>query len=179
LGFTLVFVSLGTAAGYLGSTLAFIRVWLSRVGGIVVIIFGINMIGLIRIPFLQYDLRVHTPLKKTTGFLQSFLMGVFFSAGWTPCVGPVLGAILTLALNGGSIGKGALLLTVYSIGLGVPFLIAALGVGWVTQLLKRYAKALRIIEIAMGIVLVVVGIMLFMGTFNELARFGIFIDFGI
>lgn len=179
LGFSIVFISLGVAAGYLGGALASIRLWLSRIGGIIVIVFGLNIIGWIRIPFLQYDLRIHSPLKRTTGFLQSVLMGIFFSAGWTPCVGPVLGAILTLALNGGSIGRGALLLTFYSLGLGVPFLIAALGVGWVTQLLKKYGKTLRIIEIVMGIMLVIVGVMLFMGTFNELARFGIFIDFGI
>jgi len=179
LGFTVVFVTLGMAAGALGAALAPIRYWLTRVGGIVVIIFGIHMTGLIRIPFLDYDLRRHSPLKKSTGLLPSFLMGVFFSAGWTPCVGPVLGAILTLALNGGSLAKGALLLTTYSLGLGIPFLVAALAIEWISRLLKRYSKFLHYVEIVMGIVLVIVGIMLFLGTFNQLARFGIFVDFGI
>ena len=179
LGFSVVFVTLGIAAGVLGAALAPIRYWLTRVGGIVVILFGIHMTGLIRIPFLDYDLRLFSPLKISTGLLPSFLMGVFFSAGWTPCVGPVLGAILTLALNGGSLAKGALLLATYSLGLGIPFLVAALTIEWFSQLLKRYSKFLHYVEIAMGIVLIIVGIMLFLGTFNQLARFGIFVDFGI
>ncbi len=179
LGFTIVFVTLGTAAGALGAMLAPIRYWLTRVGGIVVIILGIHMTGLIRIPFLDYDLRRHSPLEKSTGFIPSLLMGVFFSAGWTPCVGPVLGAILTLALNGGSLVNGALLLMTYSLGLGIPFLVAALAIEWITRYLKRYSKFLHYLEIVMGVVLVIIGIMLFVGTFNQLAQFGIFVDFGI
>lgn len=179
LGFSFVFVTLGTLAGALGMVLAPIRYWLTRLGGIVVIVLGIHMTGLIRIPFLEYDLRAHSTLQHTTGFLPSFMMGVFFSAGWTPCVGPVLGTILTLALNGGSILKGALLLITYSFGLGIPFLIAALAIDWITRIFKRYTKFLHYIEILMGIVLIIVGVMLFMGTFSQLARFGIFVDFGL
>lgn len=178
-GFSVVFVLLGMAAGAIGFLLSPIRYWLTRIGGIVVIIFGLNMIGLIRIPFLQYDLRHHTTLQKTTGLLPSFLMGVFFSAGWTPCVGPTLGAILTMAMSGGSLIKGGILLSVYSLGLAIPFLLAALAIDWVSRLLKRYGKYLHFVEIAMGIVLVIIGIMLFLGSFNELARFGFFYDFGI
>lgn len=179
LGFSVVFVTLGTLAGALGATLAPIRYWLTRVGGIIVIFLGIHMTGLIRIPFLDYDIRRHTPLEKTTGFLPSFLMGFFFSAGWTPCVGPVLGAILTLAMNGGSLVQGALLLLTYSLGLGIPFLIAALAIDWISRILKRYSKFLHYLEIFMGVILIVVGIMLFLGTFNQLSQFGIFVDFGI
>jgi cytochrome c-type biogenesis protein len=178
-GFSVVFVLLGATAGVLGAALFPIRYWLTRIGGVVVVIFGLNMTGLIRIPFLQYDLRYHTALQKTTGLLPSFLMGVFFSAGWSPCVGPTLGAILTMALGGGSPVDGALLLSVYSLGLGIPFLLAALAIDWISVFLKRNAKILHYFEIAMGIVLVVIGIMLFLGTFNELARYGIFYDFGI
>jgi len=94
-------------------------------------------------------------------------------------VGPVLGAILTLAINGGSITQGVSLLTAYSIGLAIPFLVAALGIGWVTTILRRYGKVMRYIEIGMGIVLIIVGFMLFMGTFEQLARFGLFVDFGL
>jgi cytochrome c-type biogenesis protein len=91
----------------------------------------------------------------------------------------VLGAILTLALNGGSISQGASLLSAYSAGLAIPFLIAALGVGWVTKILRKYGKVMRYVEIAMGVILVIVGIMLFSGTFERLAQFGIWIDFGL
>jgi cytochrome c-type biogenesis protein len=178
-GFSVVFVLLGMAAGAIGSLLAPIRYWLTRIGGIVVIVFGLNMTGWIRIPFLQYDLRHHTTLQKSTGLLQSFLMGVFFSAGWTPCVGPTLGAILTMALSGGSLVTGGLLLSVYSLGLGIPFLAAAFTIDWISRFLRQYGKYLHYVEIAMGIVLIIIGIMLFLGTFNELARFGVFFDFGI
>jgi cytochrome c-type biogenesis protein len=179
LGFSAVFITLGMAAGALGSILSPIRYWLTRIGGVVVIIFGLNMTGLIRIPFLQYDLRHHTALQKTTGLLPSFLMGVFFSAGWTPCVGPTLGAILTMAMSGGSLDDGAALLSMYSLGLGIPFLLAALAIDWISRFIKRYSKYLHFIEIVMGLVLVIIGIMLFLGTFNQLARFGLFFDFGI
>jgi cytochrome c-type biogenesis protein len=108
-------------------------------------------------------------------------MGVFFSAGWSPCVGPVLGAILTLAINGGSISLGATLLSAYSIGLAIPFLIAALGIGWVTTILRKYGKTMRYVEIAMGVILVVIGVMLFTGVFELIAQQGqfFFFDFGI
>jgi cytochrome c-type biogenesis protein len=115
------------------------------------------------------------------GYLSSALMGVFFSAGWAPCVGPVLGAILTLALNGGSISTGVSLLSAYSAGLAIPFLIAALGVGWVSLALRKYGKALHYLEIAMGVLLVILGVLLFAGIFERIAQAGQFfwIDFGI
>ena len=106
-------------------------------------------------------------------------MGVFFSAGWSPCVGPVLGSILTFALNGGNINTGGLLLTSYSLGLGIPFLAAALGIGWVTRLLRKYGKVMHYVEIAMGVILIIVGLMLFFGIFEQMARFGWWVDFGL
>jgi len=139
------------------------------------------MIGVFHIPFLAYDTRVQQAPDPKLGYLSSALMGVFFSAGWSPCVGPVLGAILTLAVNGGSVSHGATLLTFYSAGLAIPFLFAALGIGWVTTTLKKYNKAMRYVEIGMGMVLVIVGIMLFTGLFELIARQGQFfwVDFGI
>jgi cytochrome c-type biogenesis protein len=106
-------------------------------------------------------------------------MGVFFSAGWSPCVGPVLGAILTLAFNGGSVAQGVKLLSAYSAGLAVPFLLAALGIGWVAGALKKYSRAIHYIEISMGVILIIVGGLLFMGTFALLNQLGFFIDFGL
>jgi cytochrome c-type biogenesis protein len=106
-------------------------------------------------------------------------MGIFFSAGWAPCVGPVLGAVLTLAVNGGNIGRGAILLSAYSLGLAIPFLLAALGVGSVTELMRRHQRAIRILSLITGVVLVIVGVMLLTGTLERLAQFGFFVDFGI
>ncbi len=179
LGFSVVFVTLGVAASALGSLLYELRTWLAKIGGVVVILFGLHMIGIFRIPFLEYDVRVHSMPDRKLGYLSSALMGVFFSAGWSPCVGPVLGAILTLAFNGGDLTVGTTLLTAYSAGLGIPFLVAALGIGWVSTILKKYSKTMRYVEIAMGVILVIVGIMLFAGTFELLARYGLWVDFGL
>ena len=181
LGFSFVFITLGVASASLGRLLFDLRFVLEKVGGIVVIIFGLHMIGVFRIPFLEYDTRVQTLPDRKWGYLSSALMGVFFSAGWAPCVGPVLGAILTLSMNGGSVSTGVALLSSYSAGLAIPFLIAALGVGWVSTTLRKYGKVMHYIEIAMGVILVIVGFMLFTGIFERIAQAGQFfwIDFGI
>jgi len=179
LGFSVVFILLGIATSALGSLLYDTRNWLAKIGGIVVVIFGLHMTHIIRIPFLEYDLRPQSQPDRKRGYVSSFLMGIFFSAGWSPCVGPVLGAILTLSLSGGSVVQGALLLTAYSIGLAIPFLLAALGIGWVTTILRKYGKVMHYVEIAMGVILIIIGIMLFFGTFEYLARFGFFVDFGL
>ncbi len=178
MGFSLVFVLLGAAASAVGALLFDLREWISRIGGIVVIIFGLHTMGVINIPFLDYDTRRQAQPKRT-GYISSGMMGVFFSAGWAPCVGPVLGAVLTLALNGAQLGQGVLLLSAYSVGLAVPFLLAALGVGRVTELMRRHSKAIHYMSIATGAVLVIVGVMLLTGTLEQLARFGFFVDFGL
>jgi cytochrome c-type biogenesis protein len=181
LGFSLVFITLGVATSAFGRLLFDLRFVLSKVGGIVVIIFGLHMIGVFRIPFLEYDTRVQKLPDRKWGYFSSALMGIFFSAGWAPCVGPVLGAILTLALNGGSVSTGVSLLSAYSAGLAIPFLIAALGVGWVSVTLRKYGKAMHYIEVAMGVILVILGVMLFAGIFERIALAGQFfwIDFGL
>ena len=181
LGFSFVFVFLGVAAAFAGGVLFDLRFWLTKIGGVVVIAFGLHMIGVFHIPFLAYDTRVQQAQDPKMGYLSSALMGVFFSAGWSPCVGPVLGAILTVVFNGGSISQGAVLLTSYSIGLGIPFLFAALGIGWVTNILRNYAKTMRYVEIVMGVILLVVGVMLLTGVFETLALQGqgFYIDFGL
>jgi len=178
-GFSVVFISLGVATSALGGVLYNLRSYLAKIGGIVVIIFGLHMIGIFRIPFLEYDTRRQEAPDPKFGYLSSFLMGIFFSAGWSPCVGPTLGLILTLSFTGGSVLQGIILLTAYSAGLAIPFLIAALGIGWVTKIIRKYGKVMRYVEIGMGVILVIVGVMLFLGTFEQLSRFGLFVDFGI
>jgi cytochrome c-type biogenesis protein len=179
LGFSVVFIVLGLAVAAAGHFLYDLRFWLAKIGGIVVIVFGLHMIGVFRIPFLEYDVRVHSLPDPRWGYLSSALMGVFFSAGWSPCVGPVLGAILTLALNGGDLVLGAQLLTSYSAGLAIPFLVAALGIGWVSNILRKHNKVMRYVEIGMGVVLVIVGGMLLFGVFELIARYGFWVDFGL
>ena len=176
LGFSIVFVLLGLGASALGSLLFDIRPLLTKIGGVVVVVFGLHMIGIIRIPFLQYDTRRQVLPDRRLGYLSSGLMGVFFSAGWSPCVGPVLGTILTLSLSGGSITQGGLLLASYSAGLAIPFLFAATQISLVTKVIRKYGKVMRYAEIVIGVIMVAVGILLFMGRFETLANLGFFFD---
>jgi cytochrome c-type biogenesis protein len=181
LGFSFIFILFGVAASSIGFLLVKNQAAITRIGGIIVMIFGLHLMGVLRVPILNYDTRVQQAPDRRFGYLSSALMGVFFSAGWSPCVGPVLGAILTFALNGGSVSTGIALLSAYSAGLAIPFLVAALGIGWVTVILRRYSKVMHYVEIAMGVVLVVVGYLLNSGTFAILAQQGQFFyfDFGL
>ena len=179
LGFSLVFVALGAAASAIGMLLFDARQWLMRIGGVAVILFGLHTMGIISIRVFDYDTRLQYRPESSMGYASSALMGVFFSAGWAPCVGPVLGTILTLALNSGQLNQGAVLLSAYSVGLAVPFLLAALGIGRLAELLRRHSRAIRYISIATGAVLVIVGVLLFTGTLEQLARFGFFVNFGL
>lgn len=181
-GFSLVFVALGLTASAVGALLFDARVWITRIGGVAVIIFGLHTIGIINIPFLDYDTRRQYQPGTNVGYLSSGLMGIFFSAGWAPCVGPVLGAILTLALNSANIALGAVLLTAYSVGLAIPFLLAALGVGRVAELMRRHSTAIRYVSIATGVVMVIVGVLLVSGRLEQFfAQFSstFFVDFGL
>ncbi|MEW5939123.1 MAG: cytochrome c biogenesis protein CcdA [Chloroflexota bacterium] len=170
IGFSVIFVGLNILGYGLGRVFYDIQYWLGRVGGFVIIVFGLHMIGVFRIPFLEYDTRVQSMPDQRWGYLSSALMGVFFSAGWSPCVGPVLGFIITLSITGNSLALAAKLGTAYSAGLAVPFLLAALGIGWVTVILRKYNKVMRYTEIVMGVLMVIVGAMLLFGYFNILAN---------
>jgi cytochrome c-type biogenesis protein len=179
LGFSLVFIGLGLTVSLIGSLLFAVRDWLAKIGGVVVILFGLHMTGIVHIPFLDYDLHPKTKVDEQRSYLSSFLLGIFFSAGWSPCVGPVLGAILTLALNNASVNEGVRLLTAYSAGLAVPFLVTALGIGWIARGLSKLKRYVLIVEKVMGAILIIVGVLLFLGIFEQIARFGYFVDFGI
>lgn len=176
LGFSLVFIILGALAGALGGLRYQITELLVKVGGIIVILFGLHMTHILRIPILDYDLRPQSQPDRKRGYISSALMGIFFSAGWAPCVGPVLGAILTLSFNQGGSVQGALLLASYSAGLAIPFLLAATQIGWVTTIIRRYGKVMHYTEIVMGVILIAIGILLFMGRFEQLASLGNFIE---
>ncbi len=169
LGFSVVFILFNIIGFGLGRVLYDFQTWLGRIGGIIIIVFGLHMIGVFRIPFLEYDTRVQEMPDRKMGYLSSSLMGVFFSAGWSPCVGPVLGSIIMLAATRNSLGQAVGLGAAYSAGLGIPFLLAALGIGWVSTLLRRYSKVMRYTEIAMGVLLVIVGVMMIFGIFSLIA----------
>lgn len=173
LGFSLIFIIGGAAVGAIGSVLSDygFRQWVSRVGGAIVILFGLHTTGVINIPIFNYDTRRQSAPDKRLGYLSSALMGVFFSAGWAPCVGPVLGTVFNLALYSGEVGQGLVLLSAYSVGMAIPFLLAALGMGRVTELMRRHGKLIHYLSIVTGILLILVGVLLLTGTLERLARF--------
>jgi cytochrome c-type biogenesis protein len=170
LGFSAAFVALGAAASAIGALLFDARGLLTKVGGVVVILFGLHTLGVIHIPFLGYDTRRNGAPDRWLGYLSSALMGMFFSAGWAPCVGPVLGAVLTLALTADAIGRGVGLLAAYSLGLGIPFLIAATGVGRVSIALRRYRNIMRYASLATGSFLILIGLLVFTDSLPALAN---------
>ncbi len=169
LGFSAVFILFNIIGFGLGRIFYDLQIWIGRIGGVIIVIFGLHMIGVFRIPFLEYDTRVQEMPDRKMGYLSSSLMGVFFSAGWSPCVGPVLGSIIMLAATRNSLGQAVGLGVAYSAGLGIPFLLAALGISWVSTILSRFSKVMRYTEIAMGVLLIVVGIMMMFGVFSLIA----------
>ena len=147
LGFSLVFVTLGASVALVGYALHRYIVWVQRIGGALIILFGLATMGLIKLPFLYVDRRAQMRTRPRLGYLSSVLMGVVFSAGWIPCVGPVLAAIYLMASNTQTVGQGALLLAGYSLGLGLPFLITGAALSTMTALLRRLNRYLNIVSI--------------------------------
>lgn len=178
LGFSAVFVALGAAASTIGQLLFAYRDGLRYIGGVVIVLFGLALMGVFKLPLLYRDTRIQWSGRPEWGYLSSFLMGVFFSAGWTPCIGPALGAMLMLGLNQETVGQGAFLLTGYALGLGIPFAITGLAVDRVGSHLRRLQRYLRAIQIASGIFLIAIGMAILTNQLRFLARLGTFFDFG-
>jgi cytochrome c-type biogenesis protein len=168
LGFTLVFLMLGATASALGRTLAFHKVWLQRIGGVLIILFGLVCLGVIKSPALMQDKRVHLQ-DKPVGYLGSVLVGMAFAAGWTPCIGPILGGIFTLASASETFGRGMLLLGAYSAGLAVPFLLAAWAVDRFIAWFQKFRRFLPWVMRVSGCLLILVGVLLITGQFTRLA----------
>jgi cytochrome c-type biogenesis protein len=168
LGFTLVFLILGASATFLGSLLRVYSDWVGRIGGVLLIVFGLYLMGLLRLPGAQREWRVHLA-DKPVGYLGTLLVGIAFGAGWTPCIGPVLGGILTLAATTDSVGQGMGLLAVYSLGLALPFLLATLLLERFLSGFKRFRHYLPWVSRASGGLLLVMGLLLVTGSFTVLS----------
>lgn len=168
LGFTIIFVAIWSALSVL--TIIFSKTDLAHFAGIILIIFGIHFIGLVRIPFLYQEARVEVR-NRPLGYPTSLLTGMAFAAGWTPCIGPTLSGVIALATQQATVMQGTGLLLVYSAGLGIPFMLVALGLGSATRFLKRLSPHLRKIEIASGILLLAMGLLLVFDKFQLLNSF--------
>lgn len=170
LGFAVVFAGLGATAGLIGSSLHDIQTWVERVGGLIVVIMGLALLGVLRGRLFRERRLVHR-LPAVSGPVRPFVVGVAFGAAWSPCVGPLLAAALTVAAHDGQVGRGALLLVAYAFGIGVPFLLAALGLASFPSLAERLRRAGVIIERVAGVLLVVLGILLVTGAYGHLTSY--------
>jgi cytochrome c-type biogenesis protein len=166
-GFSAIFIVMGASASFLGQFFRQYELLIARAGGVVIIILGLHLTGIFRIAPLMREKRVHVN-DKPAGYLGTLGVGMAFGAGWTPCIGPVLGAILTFAASREGMWSGVGLLTVYSLGLAIPFLLAALALDSFLQAFKKFRKYLHAVEVGSGVLLIVLGIMLLTGTFTIL-----------
>jgi cytochrome c-type biogenesis protein len=162
-GFSLIFIALGASFSLVGRLLNTHLLLLQRIGGVIIIFFGLVLMGLFKLPLLMRT--VHLPVRHTpVGYLGAFLVGVSFAVGWTPCVGPILGSILLLASTAAEVHRGIVLLTAYSLGLAIPFFISALAVHAFFQAFGRCAAYLRAVEVGGGVLMVLVGLLVLTGS---------------
>ncbi len=173
-GFSLVFILLGAIAGIASSQIqVFLREgldWVAKIGGLLILLFGVHMTGLFSFRALLGEKRIHLH-KRPAGFFGTFIIGIAFAAGWTPCIGPILASILMVAATSGQVGEGTVLLTFYSLGLGVPFLLSGLLFHQFLSAFKRLRNHLRRIEVGTGVMLMAVGIMLMFDLLGPITMF--------
>ncbi len=168
LGFTTVFVALGASASTIGKFISYYRDWFSLAAGIVIIIFGLNFLGIFKIAFLFREARFQT--KRTpAGPLGAYIIGLAFAFGWTPCIGPILGPIITLAGTKETVGEGAVLLAVYALGLAIPFMLAALFSSSFMRFLGAFRIHLGKVEKIIGVFLILTGILFLTGSMQDLS----------
>ncbi len=171
LGFTSVFVVFGASAGIVGRSLAPYRTLLQPLGGALLILLGVLMLGIVKLPWLSRTLRFDIAYRLPRGRTTSYLVGLSFGVGWTPCVGPVLGVILTLAAASATAWKGALLLAIYSLGLAVPFLLLAFALEWARRGLRTLGSLYPVVSAFSGLALIGVGLLIFTDNLTLLYRY--------
>lgn len=165
LGFSFLFILMGSAINILGHSLLRYKELIRIVGGIIIIIFGLFILGIFKIPFLNIEAKFNLK-QKPKGYFGSFLVGIIFASGWTPCVGPILGSILILASTKETIFKGLALLISYSLGMGIPFFVSSILISSFLSQYKKLSKYVRVINILCGILLIIVGILLLTNYFD-------------
>jgi cytochrome c-type biogenesis protein len=169
-GFATVFAGLGVAAGLVGSSLSSVQTWLERVGGVLIVLFGLALLGVLRGPFAR-ERRLIPELPRGGGRLRPVVVGVAFGAAWSPCVGPLLGAALVAAASTGDPVQGAVLLFAYACGIGVPFLAASLGLASAPGAMARLQRAGPVLEKVAGVLLVILGVLLATGWYRHLTSY--------
>jgi cytochrome c-type biogenesis protein len=170
IGFSLVFVALGASATAIGKFMFAKLPLLSKIAGVILIVFGLHTMGVFRLAFLETEKRVHSQ-RKPAGPLGAMLVGVAFAFGWTPCIGPILGGILAIAGSKNSVGEGILLLAVYSLGLGIPFLLTSLAINQFFGAAKKIRRYYHGIEVASGVLLIAIGVLIITGQLTIIVRY--------
>jgi cytochrome c-type biogenesis protein len=174
LGFSAVFITLGGLVGFASAGfqehLRAGLVWVERLGGVLILLFGVHLTGLFHFGVLLGERRIHLQ-SKPSGYLGTFVVGLAFAAGWTPCIGPILASILMIAATSGQAGHGLWLLTVYSAGLGIPFLVSGLLFHQFLSFFKHFRKHIRLTEIVTGALLIIVGLLLIFGLVGEISLY--------
>ncbi len=165
LGFSTVFIGLGAGASAFGQLIQTYKSELSMVAGVVIIIFGLHFLGILRIPLLYSEARYHTEAKSAS-YVGAYVIGLAFAFGWTPCVGPILATVLALAADKGSMSTGISMLAAYSLGLGIPFILAAVAIKPFLGFMHRFRRHLGTMEKVMGVVLVITGLLFLTGSLN-------------
>ena len=168
IGFTLIFVALGATATAFGRLLNHYQQWIERLGGLLIVIFGLYTLGVLKIGFLSREMRIQLA-DQPVGFLTSVLAGMAFGAGWTPCIGPILGAILVYTSSQADLGRGVALLLAYSAGLAIPFLVAAWALEAFLAWFKRFRKYIVWVERIAGVLLIIFGVMLMLGMMTRIS----------
>lgn len=168
IGFSLVFIALGASASFVGQFIASNKGLLEKIAAVIIIIFGIHLTGIFRIKWLDYEKKVDVK-RKPMGVIGAFIMGLAFSFGWTPCIGPILGAILAMAAVQETIRQGMLLLVVYSLGLGIPFILSGIFINWFFSAFRKIRRYFRLIEILSGVLLILIGVFIFAGQLGRLS----------
>lgn len=174
-GFTVVFIVLGASASLLGKLLGSYRYLLRQIGGVLIFFFGLHLTGLLPIKWLYYQKRPEVTLGPK-GFFSAMVMGMAFAAGWTPCVGPILSAILLYAGASGTVGQGMLLLAIYSLGLGVPFLLTALAINRFLLLFRRFSRYLGYVTLFSGALLMGMGLLVFVNKMQVINQYFYFLS---
>ena len=169
IGFSTVFIIFGATATALSGLVAQNAILLGQIAGVIIVIFGLHYMGVFRIGFLNFEKRFHLE-NKPAGLIGSFILGLAFAFGWTPCVGPILASVLMVAASGDSALYGTSLLTVYAAGLGIPFLIAAFAVKPFMSFMGRFRRHMRKVEITIGALLIATGVAIFTGDLAEVAN---------
>lgn len=173
LGFSIIFILFGVLAGLLGQALADVRIWLSRIGGVFVILFGLFMLGAFRLPFLQVEKRMKVPsFMKIGSPATSFGIGSAFAFGWTPCVGPILASILLLASTSATVMQGGILLAVFSFGLAIPFLLVAGLTSYASSFIEKGSVYLKWVSVIGGVFLIGLGLLLLTNNFDLTIQYG-------